>query len=68
MPRVQTSRITRERLDEWAETLDQAHATPMLMVAVGHDEQVGEMHVIVPDGVDRDQVKIFLRAALRELS
>lgn len=54
---VQTERITRERLDEWAQTLAEHHATPILLVAIGHDETTGQLHVCVPEDVSSATIR-----------
>jgi hypothetical protein len=48
--RVPVEQITRERLMEWLQGCVRAHATPVVLIAVGHDERSGEVHVFRPDG------------------
>lgn len=64
---MNTDAITRDRLEEWRQVLRSAKATPVLMVAVGHEEREGELHVLVPEDLEMPYVRAFLRAALDEL-
>lgn len=59
--------ICTSRMREWAETSGNAHTTPLLCVAVGHDHEEGRIVVMVPDGVALEMVDIILRAAVKQL-
>jgi hypothetical protein len=63
-----TNAITQERLDAWQELLDIQHATPIMLLAVGHDSRAGEVHVCVPDDLTSAAVRSLLVAALQELA
>jgi hypothetical protein len=66
---VNVEEIVRERLAAWGKDCVEAHATPAMMLAIGHDNAQGEIHVLVPadDLFDRESVKALLRTALRAL-
>ena len=65
---VDTERITRERLEEWRRVLQRAHATPALLLGVGHDEHDGEVHVLVPKDLDVLMIIAFLQIATKQLA
>ncbi len=65
---VETERVTRERLTEWTLLLSRAHATPALLLAIGHDEHEGEVHVLVPEGLDALTLIGLLQIAIKELA
>jgi hypothetical protein len=52
--------ICTERLDEWKKDLVEAHSTPVLMLAVGHDHVSGEIHILIPEDITTQQVRQFL--------
>ena len=60
---VNVQAITIERLKEWGRDCMEDHATPALMLAIGHDEHQGEIHVYVPEDVDKDMLREFLLLA-----
>lgn len=64
---VDTDRITGERLNLWREHLKTLHATPALMLAVGHDHRSGEVHVFILENMPTDMLKQFLMKAYRKL-
>lgn len=51
---VQTEKITKERLAGWANRLKEEHSTPLLLIAIGHDEKAGQLTICVPEGVEDD--------------
>lgn len=55
--------IVRDRLERWGRVCRRAHATPALLLAVGHDGREGELSVCVPDDdcIDHD-LPLLLRA------
>ena len=71
--RVPTAAITRERFGEWAETLAEQDATPVLCVAVGHDGHQGAIHICVPADPPGEEllttqtIVAFLQAAIAQL-
>lgn len=68
MTRQQIVSITRERLDRWAERLAGEHATPAVLVGVGHDHREGNLVLCVTeDGPSEAEIAAFLRWAARQL-
>jgi hypothetical protein len=67
--RVPTEAITAERLTGWAKALAEFHATPALLLGIGHDEHRGQLVVCVPDDdrFNRRTLRGLLRRALAEL-
>jgi hypothetical protein len=66
---VPVEAISTERLQLWLLDCIRDHATPALLLAIGHDDASGEAHVYVPDdpSIDTQMIKSFLLLALREL-
>lgn len=56
--------INKERLSGWEKKLNEARATAMIVIGVGHDENAGQIHFIVPEGVSMDSLRNFAYAAL----
>lgn len=65
--RVSTEEITQDRLKGWTEELAVVHATPFLLVAIGHDERSGEIHVCVPIGANDDETAAILISVIMKL-
>ena len=59
--------ITEDRLREWGEIAIEKHTTPALLVCVGHDQVSGEMHLMVPDNFDLEDVRKLLLQAIAKL-
>lgn len=70
MTEVPVEQITRQRLKDWGNDCIRDHATPALLLAVGHDHVSGEVHLYVPDDpfFDNQRIAQLLRLALSELS
>lgn len=58
-------KITEERLTDWRKTLAMHNATPIVLIAIGHGERSGEVHVIRPEGdtPSDEDIAAFVRAA-----
>ena len=64
MARVPTEKITTERLESWAKHLADEHATPLALVAIGHDEKSGQIVICaVEDVADADLAHLLMGAA-----
>lgn len=63
---VNVEEIVRERLATWGSDCIRDHATPVLLVSVGHDQAEGEVHLYVPDDprFNDATIRAFLRFAL----
>jgi len=60
---VPVEEITKQRLEGWAQILKDQHATPLLLVGVGHDENIGRLAICVPEDIPQ----VTLIAVLREM-
>jgi hypothetical protein len=66
---VPTERITKERLASWEEKFRIQHATPILLVGIGHDWNSGQGVACVVDETDpalKAMLATYLRAVLKE--
>jgi hypothetical protein len=64
---VPTGRITEERLNRWMDKLAAEDATPLILVAVGHNRNSGKLVVCTVEDVPDDQLALYLRGAAKEL-
>lgn len=55
--------ITTRRLDEWAGLLRPCVATPVVLLAVGHGDRAGTLHVCVPEDVTDEHLVYWLHEA-----
>lgn len=62
---VDVKKITDERLTEWSKQLAAAHATPVLLMGVGHDHVSGQIHIVVTEDLSREQILAFLKYAVK---
>ncbi len=62
---VNVEGITTERLDGWAKQLINAHATPVLLLGVGHDHVSGQIHLIVTENMTPAEIRAFLKQVLK---
>lgn len=67
MRREEIRDICNERLSGWVQRAVQIHATPMLLITVGHDHNSGELHVFVPEDTPTDLIRAALEFALKGL-
>ncbi len=65
---VDTKKITSTRLASWQKKLGDAHATPVLLVGVGHDHASGRTVVVTTEDMPIGELKLFLQEAIRQLS
>ncbi|GAI81422.1 unnamed protein product, partial [marine sediment metagenome] len=49
MERIEIETIGKERLDKWQQRLIDEHATPVILVGVGHDHRSGQVVVYIPE-------------------
>lgn len=62
--RVPTEAITRARLASWERRLAEEHATPAVLVGIGHDEAAGTVVVVAPEDLPDGYVVRMLEGAL----
>jgi len=59
--------ICDERLGKWTQRLVDEHATPVIVVGVGHDHRNGALVVITLEEMDDQQLLLFLHGAAEHL-
>lgn len=64
---VPTNAITRDRLAEWAIKLNEQHATPVLLIGVGHDYASGELVMCTMEQIHDADVILMVKGALKAL-
>lgn len=65
---VPVSAITNDRLDGWRSDCIRDHATPLMLIAVGHDHVSGDIHVYIPkDLPNEDELPMLLVEIARRL-
>jgi hypothetical protein len=64
---VNTKKITHERLGSWEKKFEGSHATPILLIGVGHDHVNGQVVICVTEDLTDKQIILFLENALKQL-
>lgn len=62
---METEQITNDRLNKWKRRLAQSHATPLLLVGVGHDWNIGKLVLCTLD--EQEIGNDVMRAILLEV-
>jgi len=57
---VPTEKITAERLEKWKVHFAREHATPLVLIGIGHDENSGGLVTCMVEGVPACQLAIIL--------
>jgi hypothetical protein len=68
MNQVEIEKICRDRLDRWIQNLVKEHATPVVLVGVGHDDQSGKVVICTTEEMSQEDIGLFLVGAIKELS
>lgn len=63
----QINAICTERLGRWQKGLIEQHATPVLLVSVGHDEKKGQIVLSTTEEMQYEEIILFLEGALNLL-
>lgn len=67
MTQIEIDRSIKDHLEEWAFVISEAHATPVLLLSLVHDEKSGELsgalHMCMPNNSDMEWVKDMLAQA-----
>ena len=63
----QVAEATALRLSDWGRMLVAKHATPAVLIAVGHDHVSGDVTVLIPDDVTTAEVITLLRGVAVDL-
>jgi hypothetical protein len=66
---VPTEQITNERLERWKAKMSASHATPLVLVGVGHDHLSGQLVVCTLEEPDLSNARVreLLVWAIRHL-
>lgn len=64
---VPTESITQERLKRWSKKLAEQHATPLVMLGIGHDSKAGQLVVLTVEDVNDDVLLASLLFAAESL-
>ena len=59
--------ICKDRLAMWTDDLVGDHATPVLLVGIGHDHRSGEVVICTVQEMDQEKITLFLARALEKL-
>lgn len=59
--------ICDERLGSWTNRLVGEHATPILLVGVGHDHKKGDLVLCTLEDLDDMELLLFLQGAVHKL-
>lgn len=64
---VPVNSINKARFESWLKVLKKAHATAQVIVAVGHDEKIGQIHIVTTVERTDENIRDFLAEALRQI-
>lgn len=64
---VNVKNINDERLGRWKVLMNRQHCTPVLAIGVGHDHVSGKMHLYTTEDMKKENLILFLKAALMQL-
>jgi hypothetical protein len=64
---VNVKKITHERLGRWEKKMVLSHATPALLIGVGHDHVNGQIVICVTEDRTDNEIILFLQGAIKEL-
>jgi hypothetical protein len=64
---VDVKTINHLRFEKWKEKMNEAHATAVLVMAVGHDHKEGEIAVITTEDLPNAEIKALLWYAYNEI-
>jgi len=57
---VDVEKINNDRLKSWRDKLNAAHATPIIILGIGHDHVEGKTMLIAVENLTDEQIKDFL--------
>lgn len=56
-----------DRLDSWSQLLVKDHATPALLLGIGHDHKSGSLFICTVQDMAKQDIEKLLRIALERL-
>lgn len=57
--------ICTKRLGRWQQALEHEHATPLVLIGVGHDDKKGQLVISITQEMPLADIILFLEGALR---
>ncbi len=67
MNEVELDWICREQMNRWRRRAVEAHATPVLMLSVGHDQHSGALGVHITEDLPDDQLVALTKFLYEEV-
>lgn len=67
MKRQEIFKINEERLKGWNKRLTNVHSTPVFMLGVGHDHNLGQLTVLTTEDINDTQLLTFIEYAAKQL-
>jgi hypothetical protein len=67
IPQEEVERICRERLEAWGKRLAEAHATPVLLLGVGHDHRSGEAVLVTTEDMPEEHLREIVSFLFRQV-
>jgi hypothetical protein len=67
MDRAKINKINIERLTRWKDRLNNAHATPLLLIGVGHDHKNGQLTICATEERTDQEILLLMKEAVRML-
>jgi hypothetical protein len=67
MTKSEIRKISSARLADWLEVMVADHATPVVLVGVGHDKKVGCTSICVPEDLGEADILVYLKAIVGKM-
>lgn len=64
---VPVNSINKSRFESWLNVLKKAHATAQIVIAVGHDHKLGQIHIVTTVERTDENIRDFLMEALKQI-
>lgn len=64
MDTAKVKSINVKRLSSWGDRLTENHATPVLLLGIGHDHKSGQINVLVTEDMSDAEILLFVKKAL----
>ena len=68
MDKKRIREICTERLDSWTNHLVSEHATPAMLIGVGHDHKSGRLVVCTTEDMPDESLALLVHGALKKLA
>jgi hypothetical protein len=64
---VNVKHINDERLGRWKVQMIRRHSTPLILIGIGHDHNIGEVTVLCTEDRTDEQLLLFMENAVKQL-